>query len=361
MIIAALPVEQNLAMVKIFQSRFGYNPTGFEALPQAGSSRKYIRLFGNKESAIGVWGKDHKENEAFISWAEFFRKNEIEVPEIYGQDLESGIYLQEDLGRTSLLQMRSMDGTSGLSFSSAQLYKKAILELIKIQSLNPTQTNSDWYYPEEHFDNDGVLHDLRYGLYYFVKPMQIQFDPRGLERDFKTLAKDVISGGESGLMIRDFQARNLMVRGQKIVVIDFQGLRKGPKLYDLISLLYQAKAGITSEDRKMLFQFYLDNSKGSLSGNNKQQQQWIRLKLVRFMQVLGAYGYRGLFEKKPHFLGSIPMAISNIRALLKEDFDFSIYPELHKVLVALSRLDISPFLTTADKKEVLNIRVTSFS
>lgn len=362
MIIPALPVEQNVAMVELFEKKCGHAPRGFAALPQAGSSRRYIRLLGETENAIGAWGHDAKENAAFIRWAKFFAEKGIRVPEVYGEDLSKGIYLLEDLGDNCLLDDRIAEASKALGENTKSLYQQAIDQLINIQQISVEAIVDDWFYPVSGFEADAILQDLRYGQFYFIKPMQIPFSAKALEKDFQLLANDVANAQDKVLMIRDFQARNLMVKDKEIVCIDFQGMRKGPRLYDLISLLYQAKAKLTAEDREALLSYYEQKSPSPISFQDAATQQaWQRLKLIRFLQVLGAYGYRGLFEKKPHFLASIPEAVANIREILGTSFDFSRYPALHKVLLGIARIDISPFILQPDQPEKLNVRIGSFS
>lgn len=361
MIIPALPVAQNHAMVNLFEKKFGHSPTGFAALPEAGSSRKYIRLFGEDTSAIGVWGHDKLENEAFLRWANFFSEKNIAVPEIYGEDLTADVYLQEDLGADCLLDIRKKEQSKSLGAQTKKFYQQAIDTLVNIQKIDAADIEANWFYPERDFNKEAMLRDLRYGQYYFFKALNFSFSASLLEKDFQKLATDISSHGNQVLMIRDFQARNLMIQNGKVSIIDFQGLRKGPALYDLISLLYQAKAKLSKEDRADLMNYY-DEQNTSCSFTDEQQSgQWTRLKMIRFLQVLGAYGYRGLFEKKPHFISSIPKAIDNIRELLNDKFDFAQYPELHKVLLSVARMDVSRFMQAADDEEKLNIRITSFS
>ena len=329
------------------------------ALGANGSSRRYYRLSGASHRCIGTIGDEPRENRAFVAFACHFRAKGIPVPEVYAVSDDLSHYLQEDLGDTSLygllLDKRRQGG--GFDADMAALYRQALTDLAAIQQAG-ADIDFSLAYPRPAFDRQSILWDLNYFKYFFLKLNHIDFDEQLLEDDFHTLA-DFLLGADCGYFLyRDFQGRNIMVtENRDLYYIDFQGGRRGAAQYDVASLLYSAKSDLPEPVRLDLLHHYLDAR--HLSGDAKSQ--WLNhfwaYVLVRILQTLGAYGYRGLYENKPYFKESIPLALSNLRRLLDS------HP-LPEALPELLRSLRSPRLAPASAQDTasgLTVRVLSFS
>lgn len=344
-----------------FEDWSGKSVTSFEALPQAGSNRKYFRLAHGSQSAIGVYNPSPRENEVFIKLAEHLGRKAVPAPRIYRVDMKSHTYLQEDLGTESLFDRLSRDRLKGKF--PMELYKQALGQLILFQVEAAKDWHFDHCYPQKTFDRKGILGDLQYFHYYFFRPAEIPYDEYKLVDEFEAFADLLMSAPATYLMYRDFQARNIMIKDEKPYFIDFQGARQGPLQYDLASILFQAKAQISPEKREELLQFYLTELMKYQEVNEAAFVAYYHgFVLLRTLQVLGAYGYRGLFERKSHFLESIPYALENLRWLLTKPGLHQQLPYLQKCLTSLlevaDRWTPSPKATEASK---LQVSIESFS
>ena len=333
----------------------------FEPLAQAGSNRLYFRLTGKTQSAIGVYNPNIPENQAFIQLAKQLKKYNISAPSIYAKGEMGFTYLQEDLGNKSLFQEAIKAQETG-NFP-IQLYRQALEQLVLFQ----VNASKDWdyelCYPDSTFGKTGIIRDLQYFHYYFFRPSEINYDQDLLEQDFEKLADFLLSAPADYLLYRDFQARNIMLHDDQTYFIDFQGARKGPLQYDLASILFQAKAQIPHEVRAELLGHYLEVLQKHQEVDEKAFiGQYYYFVLLRTLQVLGAYGYRGLFERKSHFIESIPYAFENLQWLLNQIEDFEQFPYLHTCLLKLSEQSEKWQKTpraTADSK--LKVHIYSFS
>lgn len=322
-----------------------------ERLPGAGSDRNYFRLRGSHgESVIATYGNDERENMVFCNLASAFGKQGCAVPEILGVGRSGKVYLQEDLGNVQLLDL--LFGPERMELS-----KKSLAALAQIQ-LVPGIVWQDlvgW----APFNRRLVMWDLNYFKYEFLKPAVISFDEDRLENDFEKLTSDLCDNDEmlTGFMYRDFQSRNIMVKDGECRLIDFQGGRQGPLLYDAVSFLWQAKAGFTEDEREVLLKFYADliSERRGVSPESILKDV-DKFALFRTLQVLGAYGFRGLVEKKSHFIESIPGALDNLKALIDKNSLHS-YPELEKVAKAC----VAGRFAGKEKQEGLTLKVFSFS
>jgi len=348
-------------IIDLFRNRFYEEVVEEEILPPSGSYREYFRLKSFHYKAIGTWNEDEKENRAFIEFSKHFKACGINVPEIYDYDLTKGIYLQEDLGDLTLFQL-SIDirQLEGFSQKIIDVYRKVIRELPKIQIIAGKDINYDYCYPRKYFDRQSMMWDLNYFKYYFLKLAKISFNEQLLEDDFVTFT-DYLLKAESGFfMFRDFQSRNIMIRDGEPWFIDYQGGRQGPLQYDLASLLFDGKADIPQGIREELLTVYFDELEKIHPVDRKAFMQYFYgFVLIRIMQAMGAYGFRGFYEKKEHFLKSIPFALENLNIVLdKAEFPISM-PELIKVLRSLQK---SEYLHKIALKETkLTILITSFS
>lgn len=341
----------------LYQTYTGHLPEAIEPLAGAGSNRNYYRLKGNPQ-VIGVYGTSKAENRAFLYMAQHFEAKGLPVPHVYAQTDDAMAYLQEDLGDISLFQAIGHGRTTG-TFSNEEksLLKQTIRLLPRIQFEGAEDMDFSVCYPQAEFNRRSILWDLNYFKYCFLKATGIDFQENLLEDDFENMTQVLLADTFSTFMYRDFQSRNVMIREGKPYFIDFQGGRKGPVYYDVASFLWQAKARFPQHLREELIHDYLD----ALHAYCPMPESYFREQLRQFvlfrtLQVLGAYGFRGYFEQKPHFLQSIPYAIGNLDQLLEEDFPA--YPHLCKVLKQLTGL---PVYVTELNKRKLTVRVMSFS
>ncbi len=346
----------------LFQKWSGKTPELILPLAPSGSNRRYYRLQAAGISAIGCHGKEAKENLAFVEFSKHFKQQQLAVPEIYATDLEKGIYLQEDLGSTTLFSFLLQRGKD-FSESLLKMYKKSVEELARLQIIGGQDFPYKYCYPRPAFDKQSMLWDFNTFKYYFLKLAGFTFDEEALENDFHKFADYLLSADCSHFMFRDFQSRNIMMKAGAPFFIDYQGGRQGALQYDLASLLFQARANMSSNLRETLLEHYLDTAE-KLTAINRPVfiRYYYGFVLIRCIQVLGSYGYRGLHERKEHFIKSIPFAIKNLQWLLPQlqmDVDM---PELKRVLTAISQTDhFDSFDPEKGAASVLTVSVKSFS
>ncbi len=348
-------------LLDLFREYTGQAAATFDMLPQSGSYREYCRMGAGGFTAIGTFNADIPENRAFLTFSRHFRACGLPVPEIYAVSEDSTLYLQEDLGSETLFDfLGKVRVNEGFSRTIADEYKKVLALLPAIQVTAGSKIDYSVCYPREAFDKQSMMWDLSYFKYYFLKLARIPFDEQLLEDDFDRFTGYLLSAGSDFFMYRDFQSRNVMLRDGKVYFIDYQGGRKGALQYDLASLLYDGKADIPQPVRDELFEFYLDALEKILPVDRYEFLRFYKgFVLIRIMQAMGAYGFRGFYEKKEHFLKSIPYALDNLDRLMKK-LDLPVeLPELVKVL---ERVAHSPFLRSIGQAEhVLTVRITSFS
>ncbi len=283
-----------------------------------GSGRKIIRLVGGKISAIGILYDVREENAAFLEFSRHFHQHGLPVPEIYAQDLDLGAYLEQDLGDTSLFEFLSQHRAGErIESSSIEAYKKVIAILPRFQIEAGRDLNYKVCYPRGSFDRLSISWDLNYFKYYFLRLAGISFSEQALEDDFRSLTKFLLSAGRDYFLYRDFQSRNIMLRDGQPFFLDYQGGRKGALQYDVASLLYDAKADLPPELRQQLLDHYLSTLAGFIDLKREAfMRHYYAYVYIRIMQALGAYGFRGFYERKVHFLQSVPYALKNLRWLL---------------------------------------------
>jgi aminoglycoside/choline kinase family phosphotransferase len=330
-------------------------------LPPAGSYRQYYRLTGHSKNAIGVYSPDNNETKAFITFTNHFRQMGLKVPEIYSSDPANGCYLISDLGDLSLLDHLEQNRENGMpSNETCEYYRLAIAELPRFQVDACRDLNFEVCYPSGEFDGRSMRWDLNYFKYYFLRLLKIQFNEAALEDDFDRLIVCLLQSDSHFFMYRDFQARNIMIHEEKPWFIDYQGGRRGPLQYDLASLLFQVKAALPYSFREEMLQWYLENLKKYIKIDEKKFiDDYYGFVLIRLLQVMGAYGFRGYFERRAHFLQSIPYAVDNIRWLLQHVKLRIELPELMKALNEIAKTEITlPYTTESGK---LTVAVNSFS
>ena len=308
------------ALKKLFERHF-HSPVARVQPVQGqlgGSGRRIFRLAGDRLSAIGILYDVREENIAFLEFSRHFRRHGLPVPEIYAEDMEHGAYLEEDLGDITLFDFLSTNRVSGeIAPPVVEAYRKALAVLPRFQVKASRDLNYKACYPRARFDRQSIAWDLNYFKYYFLRLASIPFNEQALEDDFARLTKFLLSAAQDYFLYRDFQSRNIMLRDGEPFFVDYQGGRKGALQYDPASLLYDAKADLPPELRQQLLDYYLDQLAGFVPiGSNVFMQHYYAYVYVRLMQALGAYGFRGFYERKAHFLQSVPYALKNLRWLL---------------------------------------------
>ncbi len=357
----------------------GETPMDIPPIAASGSARKYFRIITDQRSLIGTFSNNIEENEAFLTFSKHFHDLGLNVPEVFAVNEEKTCYLQSDFGDDNLfahvqkalmannvsalrqaqgpLDNGPSTGSGTLGENVIELYKKALSHLVKLQVLGHQGLDYTKAYPTERFDRQAIIDDLNYFKYYFVKPHEeIDFNETRLGKDFEAFADFVSQAPCDFFMYRDFQSRNIMVKDGELYFIDFQGGRKGPLNYDVVSLLYQVKAQIPQDTRDELVNYYKAELSQYMSPEavkfDTYQPYFVYLRL---MQVLGAYGFRGLIQKKSHFIESIPYALKDLR-IWNEKNPLNAYPELQHVLSQLSTLNYP--LPTDSKLSTLNSKLT---
>lgn len=342
---------------QLYIAHTGSAATDITELSSSGSNRRYFRLSG-PVSLIGVSGTSPKENKAFMYMAAHFSKKGLPVPKVYICSEDQSFYLQEDLGDSSLFHLIEHGRKNGcFDETEKSLLHKTITLLPSLQFKGAEDFDYSQCYPQPEFNKRSVLWDLNYFKYCFLKTTGIEFQENLLEDDFQRMSEVLLQDDMPSFMYRDFQSRNVMIKKGEPYFIDFQGGRKGPIYYDVASFLWQAKAQYPAELRKELIATYLQSLRQYREVNETHFFRQLRhFVLFRTLQVLGAYGFRGYFEKKPHFLESIPYAIGNLRQLLKED-----YPEYPYLCQVLHKLAEIPQFQNGLSTSTLNVKVVSFS
>src|SRR6266705_3176538 len=283
-----------------------------------GSGRNIIRLANKKLSAIGVLYAVREENIAFLEFSKHFRRHGLPVPEIYAEDLNHGAYLEEDFGDTSLFEFLTKNRAGkNIAPKAIKAYREVVAVLPRFQIAAGRDLNYRVCYPRDSFDRQSIAWDLNYFKYYFLRLAGIPFNEQALEDDFGRLTNFLLSAGRDYFLYRDFQSRNIMLRDGHPFFLDYQGGRKGALQYDIASLLYDAKADLPPELRQQLLDHYLDKLAGFIELKREAfMRHYYAYVYIRIMQALGAYGFRGFYERKTHFLQSVPYALKNLRWLL---------------------------------------------
>ena len=346
---------QQLAI--LFSKYTGKSNPQIEPLPLSGSNRKYYRLTKDEISIIGVVGESKDENRAFIELSRHFTRQDLNTPELYAVSDDGMVYIQEDLGNDILFdKIKAGRATGVFGPLERELLHKTISRLADFQVKGAEGLDFNVCFPQSGFNRRSIMWDLNYFKYNFLKTTGMDFQEDLLENDFEAMTDRLIEDDYDSFLFRDFQSRNVMLVDGEPFFIDYQGGRKGPVYYDVASFLWQARANFPADLRDELIETYIKSLLKYRSVDEtifkKELKQFV---LFRTLQVLGAYGFRGYFEKKPHFIQSIPFALNNLRDLLQDDF--SEYPYLSTLLTEM--INLKQF-TDTQKKE-LRLRVFSFA
>ncbi len=347
----------------MFERHFGVEPASVVELGADGSTRVYYRMVGPAmETAVGAYGPERDENRAFVSFAHTFRAAGLPVPDVYEYDEESSMWLEEDLGDTTLfdalVQARSRE-PGDFPDSMRPVYERVLTELPRFQLEGGRRIDFGAAYPRGAFDEQSIRWDLNYFKYHFLKLAHVPFSEQQLEHDFDALTAFLLRADARHFLYRDFQSRNIMLRDGEPWFIDFQGGRRGALQYDVASLLYDAKAAIPAPVRADLLEHYLEALGHHLPVDVAAFRELYRgFVMVRVLQALGAYGYRGFYERKPRFLQSVPYAARNLAELLVEGLPVDA-PELESVFRRIA--DRFAGDSEEEQQPGLTVRLVSFS
>ncbi len=349
---------------KLFHSFNSDKITGIEKLPKSGGDRVYYRITTDAKSYIAAHNLNIKENNTFLYFTKQFKNIQAPVPQIFVVSSDGTLYLQEDFGAACLLDILESEGYTE---PVKELYKKTLKALAHLQ----VKANAGLDYKEcitsKEFGKQAILSDLLYFKYYFLDTLKLPYDKEKLGDDFDALSSYLNHADHKYFMFRDFQSRNVMIKKEEPYFIDYQGGMKGALQYDVASLLWQAKADLSDEWKNELLQYYIDCVEvelGQTVDRTRFVSQYNGYVLIRLLQVLGAYGFRGLFERKAHFLTSIPLALQNLRAFLLHNKMGIAVPEFDRILALIVEEDIvhrfEPIKATAATPLVVNIKSFSF-
>ena len=348
---------------KLFEAHFGVRADTVSIIPMSGSDRRYYRLSNGKTSAIGTFNQNIAENNSFYYFTDLFRKHEINVPEIYKTGKDRRYYLQQDLGNTTLFDELN---DKGFTEEVKDLYRRSLEQLAKLQWIAGREVDYNQCFGTKVFDEKAISADFLYFKYYFADLQKVVYDKSELTDEIEEISKDLGRIQPKMLMFRDFQSRNIMLHDGKVFFIDYQGCMQGPPQYDIASLLWQAKAKLPQKWKDELLNSYITSlnklpmAKVDEMYLRKGYSQFVMLRLV---QVLGAYGFRGLLERKPHFISSISPALKNLVGFLNDNPQIPNYPKLRDLLEKVSSKDIQKQYETVQAKEdaKLKIIINSFS
>jgi aminoglycoside/choline kinase family phosphotransferase len=351
------------AIKNIFISYAGKDWDFIEKIPQSGGDRIYFRIKAGADSYIATFNLNVKENETFIYFAAHFHSKGLPVPKVLAVSADQKIYLQEDLGSESLLDVLEKEGKTE---SVYQLFQKSLKALVQLQVKGSEGLDFSKCLTSKTFGKHAVLTDLLYYKYYFLDTLQYPYDKQALINEFELLSDQLSDSHFNYFMFRDFQSRNIIVKNDEVFFIDFQGGMKGGLPYDVASLLWQAKAELSNEWKERLLNDYIKEAEqvlGETIDANLFKKQYHGFVLLRLLQVLGAYGFRGLFERKAHFLTSIPLGLRNLKSFLEVytlDKDTPVFAGILKWMVSQEVLDrFTPIQAT--EKTPLVITINSFS
>lgn len=327
-------------------------------LPLSGSNRMYFRIDGDAGSIIATHNDDKPENYAFLYLAKHLKNHGVNVPEIYYKDIDRGIYLQQDLGDTSLFEFVADNNKSKEEILS--MYKQVIDQMPVLQYKSAEDLDFSICYPRESFGRQSMQWDLNYFKYFFLKTTYVPFHEQLLEDEFDKLIEFLLQAPSNFFLFRDFQSRNIMWFQEQPYFIDFQGGRRGALQYDLASLLFESKTNLTTDFRNQILEYYLEVfSKYDFFKKEEFLKYYPAFVLIRLLQAFGAYGYRGIFEKKAFFVQSINPAIDSLVWVSEQEVIKANFPYLCEIIGSIE--DIRHKFEHPIATEDLTISITSFS
>lgn len=351
------------AIGELFVSAGYPRPDRIEKLPQSGSDRVYFRIYSGKDTFIATYNHNRRETQTFIYFSRHFTQACLPVPKILAVNADDTIYIQQDLGTDSLLNKLEEHGHGDYVYG---LFQQSLAELARVQILGDQGLNYEWCLTAKEFGKQAIMSDLLYFKYYFLDTLQLPYDKQAMLDDFDALSTYLTRTENKYFMFRDFQSRNIIVKDDKVNFIDYQGGMKGALQYDVASLLWQAKAELSEQWKDSLLEYYMDEIDKLLHKPVDRitfVSQYNGYVLIRLLQVMGAYGFRGLFERKAHFLASIPLALRNLQFFIDHKRIGIVTPEFDRVLRLVVAEDMIKRFepVQADENTPLLIEVNSFS
>ena len=352
------------AISELYKDWKGKDHRQLDVLPQSGSERRYFRVYDSDDSVIGTYGANIKENETFIYFSDHFRKKDLPVANILAVNDSITAYLQEDFGDRSLLNILEQKKFTDEVYS---LFKKSLERLAQLHIKGDEGLNYNLCLTNTEFGKQAIMADLLYFKYYFLDALRRPYNKQKLIDDFEALSTYLTHTEYKYFMFRDFQSRNILVKDDNSIhFIDYQGGMKGAPQYDVASMLWQARANLPDEWKENLLVDYMnafENLIGSPLERNIFRSQYNGYVLIRLLQVLGAYGFRGLFERKAQFLTSIPLALNNLKRFFENQSLGIAVPEFSKVLsICISDEVVEHFTPLqASEQTPLLVKICSFS
>jgi len=325
-----------------YNELFGVSDASVTPLPRSGSDRRYFRITDGNKSVIGAYNANLDENEAFVGFTNHFRTKKLPVPEIYGYLPGKFVYYQKDLGDFNLYTwLHNREDISDFNNETKSLYRKILDTLILFQIRGIDGLNLDLCYPHKSFDRQSMMWDMNYFKYMLLKLLAVPFNERNLEHDFNSLADYLLEAGQDYFLYRDFQTANIMVVGEEPWFIDYQGGRKGAPQYDIASLLNDAKIPMSQENREELLEYFIFKF-CSISGEDAERFRgyYAGFSMIRLMQALGAFGFRGLYEQKPTFTETIVPAVNLLLYIIGLAENHIKLPELYSSIRSIPRSGI---------------------
>ncbi len=337
--------------------------TSFEKLPKSGGDRIYFRVGTRNKSYIITYNDNQKENETFLHFTDHFHRINAPVPHILLRHPDGKMYIQEDFGNKSLLDELETHGQNEYVY---ELFRKSLKNLAFLQIKGDENFDYSYSLTSKEFGKQAIMSDLLYFKYYFLDTLKIPYDKERLIEDFEVLSDYVTDVEFKYFMFRDFQSRNICINKEEVYFIDYQGGMKGALQYDVASLLWQAKANLSADWKNSLLEYYMDCVQEILDekiDRDRFVNQYNGYVLIRLMQVLGAYGFRGLFERKSHFLTSIPLALTNLKWFVTNKVTGISLPEYDRVLSLIVQEEvINRFIPLQAGKDCpLIVKINSFS
>ncbi|MGM0666019.1 MAG: aminoglycoside phosphotransferase family protein, partial [Bacteroidota bacterium] len=319
----------------------GENCIDIVSMPRSGSERKYFRITGSGKTIIGAYNPNREENDAFIGFTRHFRSLKLPVPEVFYYYPGSDCYFIQDLGDTNLFTwLERKKQTVGFDEEMLDFYRQSLEMLVLFQTEAIRGLNLDLCYPHKSFDRQSMIWDLNYFKYMFLKLVSAPFNEKRLEKDFNTLVDFLLEAGQDYFLYRDFQSANIMVVDNNPWFIDYQGGRKGSAQYDPASLLYDPKAHVPQEAREVLIEHYIKLfCKKTNSCEEDFRKYYHGFVLIRIMQAMGAFGYRGLYEQKPGFVQSIIPGVRILSNIIESGQFRKRLPEMYRIFKELPGLD----------------------
>lgn len=325
-----------LETVRLFFDEFlGEKSIDLIALPQSGSAR--INFVGSspQRKYVITYNENLLENEAFFYFSEVFSELKLNTPTVLKINKERNLYIQEFLGNKTLSEIILKEGESA---KVQDLVKKTLEKLFQLQNATQNKINFSKTFEYEKYDELPITHDLYYFKNFLTDVLELYYHKSSLLKEFKKIAEKIENLQPQCLMIRDFQSRNILVNEGEVFFIDYQAAMHGPAMYDVVSFLFQAKANFSEKFRKEMLDFYF-----SFYNNEEKKALKEALKycqLIRFIQVLGAYGFRGLIQRKPHFIASIDQGIKNLVEFTEKEKEMNFYPELKNLILKLNSEEV---------------------